>query len=270
MALDSFRRVDFRLNKANDYIPDNFFAKEGDYNGRELVVQITNGSVVTETQGIQMILNWKHLNKGHSGNKYFEGLDITKGIYKVSYPTQMLFAGKVSCFITIVDNEKITNTRNFNLKVEAGADGNLIVAENDFSILQQALIQINQYQNQIDNIKSDLIRQVDELLNTEQTKFDELYENEKEEFDYLQANYAPLLQSLQSQFDNVIANVTVDSELIAVRSSGATGKSYDSAGTRIDDVENRQIIKNIDDGNIRVGFLEVENGRPRLRIEEVI
>lgn len=270
MALDSFRRVDFRLNKANDYIPDNFFAKEGDYNGRELVVQITNGSVVTETQGIQLILNWKHLNKGHSGNKYFEELDITKGIYKVSYPTQMLFAGKVSCFITIVDNEKITNTRNFNLKVEAGADGNLIVAENDFSILQQALIQINQYQNQIDAIKADLVNQFDQLHDTQEARLNELYDSEKEEFDYLQANYAPLLQSLQSQFDNVIANVTIDSELIAVRSSGATGKSYDSAGNRIDDVENRQIIKNIDNGEIRVGFLEIENGRPRLRIEEVI
>ena len=270
MTLENFRRVDLKLNKANDYIPDNFFAKEGDYNGRELVVQITDNCVVTDTTGIQLIFNWQHLGQGHKGSLYFDEIDLSKGIYSVHYPTQMMFVGKVSAFITVVDGNKITNTRNFNLTVGPGGDDSLIVAENDFSILQQALIQINQYQNQIDNIKSDLIRQVDELLNTEQSKFDELYDNEKEEFDYLQANYAPLLQSLQSQFDNVIANVTVDSELIAVRSSGATGKSYDSAGNRIDDVENRQIIKNIDDGNIRVGFLEVENGRPRLRIEEVI
>jgi len=268
--LDNFRRVDFRLNKANDYIPDNFFAKEGDYNGRELVVQITNGSVVTETQGIQLILNWKHLNKGHSGNKYFEELDITKGIYKVSYPTQMLFAGKVSCFITIVDNEKITNTRNFNLKVEAGADGNLIVAENDFSILQQALIQINQYQNQIDNIKSDLIRQVNNMINSEGDRLDQLYDDKKDVFLGLEQNYAPQLQAVLEQFNNAIANLTEDSEVITARTSLATGIDYDSLALMLQAIEKRQVIADIDNNKKYVTYLEVFKGKPRLKVEEVI
>ena len=37
MTLENFRRVDYRLDRANGYIPDNLFAKEGDYNGRELL-----------------------------------------------------------------------------------------------------------------------------------------------------------------------------------------------------------------------------------------
>ena len=259
MSLENFRRVDYRLDRANGYIPDNLFAKEGDYNGRELLVQLTDGGVETDTTGVQMIFNWKHLQKGHSGNVYFEEEDVVKGKYVVAYPSQMLFAGIVTCYFTVIDGEKITNTKNVTLTVEKGETGELIVAENDFSILQQALIQINQYQNQIDNIKSDLIRQVDELLITEQTKFDEL-----------ESNYAPQLHAVLQQFNDAMANLTQDSEVITARTSLATGINYDTLALILQAIENRQLVRNLDTGKEYTAVLELSSGQPRLKIEEVI
>ena len=259
MALDNFRRVDYRLDKANSYILDNFFAKEGDYDGRELCVQITDGGVEVDTTGIQLIFNWKHLLKGHSGNKYFEPVDETKGIYTVSYPTQMQFAGLVSAFITVVDNSKITNTRNINLKVEAGADGNPIVAENDFSILQEALMQINMYQNQINTILNDIQSSADSLMATE-----------KAELDALEENYAPQLQAVLQQFNDAMANLTQDSEMITARTSLATGKAYGTLALILQAIENRQIVTDPNKNKKYITTLEVFENKPRLRLEEVI
>ena len=160
---------------------------------------------------VQVIFNWKHLQKGHSGNVYFEEEDVVKGKYVVAYPSQMLFAGIVTCYFTVIDGEKITNTKNVTLTVEKGETGELIVAENDFSILQDALIQINQYQNEIDTIKADLINQVNNIIDTEQDKFDNL-----------EANYAPQLQAVLAQFNDAMANLTIDSEVITARTSLAT------------------------------------------------
>ena len=259
MALDKFRRVDYRIDSANSHALDNFFAKEGDYDGRELCVQITNGGVETDTTGIQLIFNWKHLLKGNSGNRYFSPVDETKGIYTVSYPTQMQFAGLVNAYITIVDNGKITNTRNINLKVEAGADGNLIVAENDFSILQEALMQINMYQNQINTILADI-----------QTSADSLLATEKAELDALELNYAPQLQAVLSQFNDAMANLTVDSEVITARTSLSTGKGYGTLALILQAIEGRQIVNDLDTNEKYTMTLEVFEGKPRLNIKEVI
>ncbi|SJZ37778.1 BppU family phage baseplate upper protein [Garciella nitratireducens] len=259
MALDNFRRVDIRLDKANAYIPENLFAKEGDYNGRELLIQLTNGGQETDTTGVQVIFNWKHLQKGHSGSTYFQEEDVTKGKYVVAYPTQMLFAGLVTCWFSVVDNGKITNTKNITLTVEKGDNGDLIVAENDFSILQDALIQINQYQNEIDAIKTDLQVQADNLLATE-----------KAELDDLEANYAPKLQALETQFNDTIENVTVDSEVITARTSLATGISYDTLALILEAIENRQLIHDPVEGKFYIETIEIVDGKEMTKIEEVM
>lgn len=351
MTLDNFRRVDICIGKANDYIADNLFAKEGDYNGRELVVQITDGAVVVDTTGVQLIFNWKHLSEGHSGALRFEEKDVTKGIYVVAYPSQMLFEGTVACWLTIIDNGKITNTKNITLKVEKGINDELVVAENDFTILQQALIEINMYKNQIDNIKQDLINQIDvfmankevsltqdintllsqkenlideqitlistsrsniqqtegeladraanlisdktqemddlislkqtelddlhvakgakldNLFTSKETKLDDLFISEKAIFDNLEANYAPQLQGVLAQFNDAMANLTIDSEVITARTSLETGKSYNNLNLRLSDIENKNIIENNNKKHI-IKF-EVIEGRPRIKMEEI-
>ena len=154
MALDNFRRIDMQINRANDYQIETQFVKEGDYNGRELVVQITNAGEVSNQTGVSLNLGWHHEDAGNSGLDPFTAVDASKGIFKFTYPTEMLIAGDVTASIQILDGEKITLTRNFKITVEKNpVTEDAIVSENSFTVLQEALKTVSQYDNRIANVE---------------------------------------------------------------------------------------------------------------------
>ena len=154
MALDNFRRIDMQINRANDYQIETQFAKEGDYNGRELVVQITDAGEVSNQNGVSLNLGWHHNSAGNSGLDPFSVVDASKGIFKITYPTEMLIAGDVTASIQILDGEKITLTRNFKITVEKNPiSEDAIVSENSFSVLQEALKTVNGYDGRITGIE---------------------------------------------------------------------------------------------------------------------
>lgn len=259
MSLENFRKVSIQLHGANDPVLKRLVANEGDYNGRQLEVQLTNRYVLESQQGVILRLYWRNLSLGNQGISDFDAKDAGKGLYIISYPESMLNAGNISCFIQIQDGERITNTQPFTVVVKGtGFSAQTVIASDQYTALNDALIQLSQYQNGIDAIKQNLQRQADALLSSE-----------KAEFDQLQANYEPLLLGLQSQFDDVMANLTADSELIAARSSNTTGISYAVAGNRLDEMEKRQVISNRDTNQRHISSLEIKDGMPRLKLEEV-
>lgn len=258
MALNEFKKARIALNKADDAIFQRVLAKEGDTNGRELEVQITDGYVVESMANIRLNLYWKHLSLGNQGIQPFTAVDASKGVFKVSYPAEMLNAGSVQCFIQIQDGNSVTNTQNFVVNVQgSGFNATSAIASNEYKALTDALIKVGQYQSQIDTITADLKKRVNDLIAAEQR-----------EFDSIQSAFAPELKALQSQFDAVIAGATVDAELISARTSGVTGKSYTSAAKRIDEAEKMTVVFD-DTGRRFVTSLELYKGKPRLNIEEV-
>lgn len=154
MALDKFRRIDMKINRANDYQIETQFAKEGDYNGRELVVQITDAGEVSNQNGVSLNLGWHHNSAGNSGLDPFSVVDASKGIFKITYPTEMLIAGDVTASIQVFEGEKITLTRNFKITVEKNPiSEDAIVSENSFSVLQEALKTVNEYDGRIAGVE---------------------------------------------------------------------------------------------------------------------
>ena len=144
MALDKFRRIDMQINRANDYQIETQFVKEGDYNGRELVVQITDAGEVSNQSGVSLNLGWKHNSAGNSGLDPFTVVDASKGIFKITYPTEMLITGDVTASIQVLESGRITLTRNFKITVENNPiDEGAIVSENSFTVLQEALVKVN-------------------------------------------------------------------------------------------------------------------------------
>lgn len=259
MALENFRKMRITLTNANEAIYQKIVAKEGDTGGRVLEVQLIDGLQKESLSSVQVILRWKHLRHGTQGDANFQVVDASKGVFKVTYPEAMLLAGHVQAFIQINVGGDIISTRNFTIFVEgSGFDAQTAIASDDYQALNEALIEVNKYQSQIDSIKNNLQNQADALLR-----------DEKAEFDDLQANYEPLLLGLQSQFDDVMANLTVDSELIAIRTSTTTGKSYSTASNRLDDMEDRQVVEDVDTEDRFLMSLEVSNGTPRLKVEEI-
>ena len=133
-----------QINRANDYKIETQFAKEGDYNGRELVVQITNAGEVSNQTGVSLNLGWHHNVVGNSGLDPFTTVDASKGIFKITYPTEMLTAGNVTASIQVLESGKITLTRNFEIIIEQSPiDESVIVSENSFTALQEALVKVN-------------------------------------------------------------------------------------------------------------------------------
>lgn len=260
MTLENFRKMKVSLNGANRAVYKKLLAKEGDLNGRELEVQLVDGSMLEDLKDVELVLYWKNLSMGNQGDKYFDAVDRKKGIFKVSYPESMLNRGNVTCSIAIIQGgERITNTLNFTVQVQgSGYGAQTAIASDDFQALNDALITVSKYQNEIDDILDSIIQAGDSLIATEKSRIR----------DILNA-ITPRIDGLESQFNDAVANVTSDSEVIVARSSTTTGESHGTIGKRMDGIEEMQVANNLDTNKKHKVYLEVESGQPRLRLEEI-
>lgn len=155
MAIDNFRRVDFTLDKANGYIPTDQFAKENDNNGRELTVQITDGGVIKDQSSLVLTLAWKHDTAGNEGQTLFTRLNSGQGIFTVAYDNAMMIPGTVTACIQIADGSRLTNTRNFKLRIEDNPlNINKAVAEDSFTVFVEALAGLTKYDGRIAELEN--------------------------------------------------------------------------------------------------------------------
>lgn len=226
MALDNFRRIDMQINRANDYQLETQFAKEGDYNGRELVVQITNAGEVSDQTGVSLNLGWKHDYAGNSGLDNFTAIDAPKGIFRITYPTEMLIAGDVTATIQVIENGKITLTRNFKITVEnSPIDEGAIVSENSFTALQNALKTVNQYDGRLSNLE---LSKADKSNTVTQSEFDSWVATL---LDGGPSIFMNTLSELQSTYPNGAAGVALVRETDPAKIYVWNGEAWEDFGT---------------------------------------
>lgn len=143
MSLDNFRSDFRKIDKINQSYIEPLYAKQGDYNGRDLIVQITDGGEVKDQTGVTLNLGWKHESIGNSGLEPFSVLDVSQGMFKVSYPTELLNPGRVSGVIQIIEDGKIGHTFNVTIVVDKNPiDETAVVSDNAFTTLQDALLRV--------------------------------------------------------------------------------------------------------------------------------
>ena len=141
---DDFYYQPIRLDTINTRVYVDLLAKEGDANGRGLLVTLTENGLMKDTTGIALNLKWEHTSVGNQGLDNFDVVDPSKGLYKFTYPAEMLNRGKVRAFIQIIDSGKLAGTRNIEITVDRGVgDDTAIVSSNSFTALAQALIDVN-------------------------------------------------------------------------------------------------------------------------------
>lgn len=137
MNLNEFRRSYIKLDKASQSYITPQYVKQGDYNGRELIVQITDGGAVKDMTGVSLELGWKHESIQNAGLEPFSELDVTQGLFKVAYPTELLNPGRVLCAIRVSENGTVTNSMNFSVVVEKNPfDDTALVSDNAFTVLE--------------------------------------------------------------------------------------------------------------------------------------
>lgn len=219
MSLDRFRSVDIRIDKADHYFMSSQFAKGGDYNGRTLVVQITNGGMIESQAGITVNLGWRHESVKNSGLDPFEVVDAAQGIFEIPYPREMLNPGRVTAVIQIIDGETITETKNFVIQVEKSPiDETSIVSSNSFTVLQEALIKVNGWNARIDAVEADFIERANNLDATYPIELNSVKQQLEHKASQTQAD------GIQTQVNNLVLGAVGDgnnAEVVQARGSFA-------------------------------------------------
>lgn len=205
--LDKFRSVNLKLDEANAYDIKTQFAKQGDYNGRVLYVQVTNGGEVSSQTEVSLNLGWQHATEKNQGLDPFELVDEDKGIFKIAYPAEMLHPGTVICAIQIVESDKITVTRNFKLEVEKSPfDDETVVSSNSFTALQKALMRVEDIelseQERQDTFEANETKRQTTFEKSESDRGSTFKSNESER----QAEFDSNEQTRQSNEDTRISN----------------------------------------------------------------
>lgn len=180
-------------------------AKEGDANGRGMIVVLTENGLVKNTTGVSLLFKWEHTRIGGAqGLEDFEPLDLTKGEYIVTYPTEMNHEGYVKAEIRIIDNGKYAGSRNMKIQVEPSVgDDTAMESSNQFSALVTALLQVNSWNTTIDG---KIVEWEDDMTATKQLYIDKMNE--------VDATYPIELNSVKQQ----LAEAATKDELSQVAS----------------------------------------------------
>ena len=216
---DEFYYQPIRIDTINTRVFADLIAKEGDANGRGLLVTLTENGLMKDTTGITLILKWEHTSVGNQGLDNFEAVDPSKGLYKITYPTEMLNRGKVNAFIQILDGGKNAGSRNIEITVDRGVGDDTAIASSDsFSALASALIEVQSWNDRIDDVEQDFIDRANNLDATYPTRL---------------VSVEQQLADIEADYQAVAANLTVDSEVILARSG------FDSLDFRLRDISNK-------------------------------
>lgn len=173
MALDNFKRTDIIIDTAGGTL-DEFTplkANVGEYNGRYLRVQLTNGGIVEPQTADVHFGFWNPLTDVR-GYMVAKKTDPSKGVYDIFYPSEMLTdEGLVICQLKLIEvrgSEKKEITLLDAFKVEVGFSiitNQMEVVENSITVFDKILLDIKEHERRVillETAFADLFR----LLNT--------------------------------------------------------------------------------------------------------
>ena len=201
---DSFYYQELRIDTINTRVFADLVAKEGDANGRGLLVTLTENGLMKDTTGITLILKWEHTSVGNQGLDNFEAVDPSKGLYKITYPAEMLNRGKVRAFIRIIDSGKLAGTRNLEITVDRGVGDDTAIASSDsFTALASALIEVQSWNARIDDVEQDFIDRANNLDATYQTRLFSVEQQLTETVNDIDTSLTPRILSVEQQLTDV-------------------------------------------------------------------
>lgn len=178
MTLDSFKTIKAVLDTANKRITSSsLIAVAGDHNGRDLEVKITNNGKTADMTGYDLVFYWKHKSIYINGMSKFDNQDAAKGVFTLSFPSDMLRAGLVQATVSIVDgeNESIINSRPFTIEVEGSSyDEKVAESSNSFTLLDEILFEWHDLPNKINTMLGETKDKVNAVLDNVSGRLDSI------------------------------------------------------------------------------------------------
>lgn len=231
---NNFNNNRITINTADFKISNVFYANSDDANGRILEVQLTDNGLIADSTGYSLELGFS-TSQNTTGLVSFTVVDYAQGLYKIEYPTSMMIPGDVTCELRIFYLTNLTVSRSFIVNVsESVINEETITATNDFSALTTALGSANEFNTRIT------------LL--EQASDNGVYLNHDANGDVTMpyftdadklGGYDSSYYAKQADLDAIVADVTVDSEVILARNSNLYG-AYGSLDARLEAIEGKE------------------------------
>jgi len=154
LELDKFRDVDLVIDHINHTFYENQFVSQNDNNGRSLTVQFTNRGEIGEVPGLTVHLGWHNEASGLTDLSPFTLIDQVNSIFRIYYPNNMLTPGKVKAYIQIIQDGKVSNTKQFTITVQklfGVADP--VITRSEYGALLETLSLANKYKTEVDRLK---------------------------------------------------------------------------------------------------------------------
>lgn len=139
------RATTINLKSFDQDIPDPIVAGGGDADGRTFRVLFDQEAAAQLTSRSKLYLSWSHQQDGVRGYNVFDKVqDEDSQIWKITWPQKMLREGDVLCCIELVDDVSIVQSQNFTVHVLSDPnDGSEFVLSDDYSVFQQAVVDMN-------------------------------------------------------------------------------------------------------------------------------
>ena len=199
--------------------------------GRKMRVKVVNSGVVEDLTGYTLNLGWKsQKDPTKFGLDAFEVVDVTKGIFELSYTSGMLsnfgyLTGALQLVPTV--GEPIESNNFVITVVKSAVDTEAIQSETSFTALALALVNVNAWNA---TISGKVIDWEDDMTATKQLYIDNMEE--------VEATYPQELLSITSQLADINSNVKklgaigdgVADDIIAIKSA-PSGDVFFPVGT---------------------------------------
>ena len=153
MALENLKFYKIKLDRADMTITQVLKAKEGAVNGNGIELQVINGSIVEDTTDVAVYLNWRHTITDTQGSEPFTLVDAASGVYRVSYPTEMLIKGTVLADIKLVDPVGVTiSAATLMINIAESATDTETQSANAWNDIQQILVDTQIIKSQFNQV----------------------------------------------------------------------------------------------------------------------
>ncbi len=137
------------MKSLDQQIPSPILVGAGDANGRTFRIIFTQEAADMFTQYTKVYLKWYHQSEKTRGYNVFsknktEEDFLSPQVWEMKFPRMMLYEGNVLCTIELVDDISISASSSFLIHVTADPyDGSQFCGTDDFSVFQQAVIDMN-------------------------------------------------------------------------------------------------------------------------------
>lgn len=139
------RTLTVNMKSFDQDIPDPIVAGGADADGRTFRLVFSQEAEAQFTDDSKIYLSWCHQQLKIKGYNIFDLKSETDPIiWEIKWPQKMLREGDVLCCVELVDDVSIVQSQNFIVHVISDPnDGSEYTALDDFSVFQQAVLDLN-------------------------------------------------------------------------------------------------------------------------------